>query len=299
MNILITGSSGFIGSRLIDSLIDSGNQMTAVDAVAVPHKIGNKAFRFIQADTTQPGQWQEAVRIADMVINLTGINIFHRWTKKYKQKIYDSRILTTRNIVNALPEKKPTTLISASAAGYYGNCDDTILDESKGAGDDFLARVCIDWEKEALLARKKGSRVVCARFGVVLGKNGGALLKMIPAYRLRVGGPVMYGRQWFPWIHIDDLVGAVFFAMENDNFEGTVNFCSPNPVRNNEFSKILGNALNRPAFFRTPAFMLRLAGGELGNLLLNSQRAVPSRLISFGFTFKYSDLTSALQVSIS
>jgi len=298
MNILITGSSGFIGARLIHFFIESGHQVTAVDTVSLPHKIDNNAFRFIQADTTEPGQWQGAIRIADTVINLAGINIFHRWTEKYKQKIYNSRILTTRNIVNAIPDGKAITLISTSAAGYYGNCGDDILSEGKGAGHDFLARVCIDWEKEALLARQKGSRVVCARFGVVLGKNGGALSKMIPAYRLFVGGPLGNGRQWFPWIHIDDLISAVFFVMENENIKGPVNFCSPNPVRNNDFSKTLGKVLNRPAFFRTPAFLLRLAAGELGDLLLNSQRAVPSILISSGFTFKYPDLGAALQASM-
>ena len=206
--------------------------------------------------------------------------------------------MTTRNIVNALPDDKILTLISASAAGYYGNSGDEILSEDNGAGGDFLARVCIDWEKEALLARQKGSRVVCARFGVVLGKNGGALLKMIPAYRFFVGGPLGNGRQWFPWIHIDDLVGAVSFVMENENLEGPVNFCSPNQVRNNDFSKTLGKVLNRPAFFRTPAFLLRLAAGELGGLLLNSQRAVPSKLTKSGYTFTYPHLFEALKASI-
>ena len=190
MKLVITGSSGFIGSRLIDSFIDSGHQVAAVDVVSSPHAVRKDAVRFIRADTRQPGQWQEILADADTVINLTGVSIFHRWTEKYKQKIYDSRILTTRNIVNAVPEGKPMTLISTSAIGYYGNCGDEILDEKKGPGDDFLARVCIDWEKEALFARKKGARVICARFGVVLGKNGGALSKMVPAYRLFVGGPL-------------------------------------------------------------------------------------------------------------
>ncbi|MBC2715704.1 MAG: TIGR01777 family protein [Desulfobacteraceae bacterium] len=299
MNILITGSSGFIGSRLIDSLIDSGHDVTAIDAVSLSHKVRSNAFRFVQSDTTEPGQWQESIKIADTVINLSGQNIFHRWTDKYKQKIYDSRILTTRNIVNAFPEGKSMTLISTSAAGYYGNCGDEILDENKGAGDDFLARVCIDWEKEALLARKKGVRVMCARFGVVLGANGGALSKMVPAYRLFVGGPLGNGRQWFPWIQIDDLIGAIYFVLNNDDIDGPVNFCSPNPVRNNEFSKSLGHVLNRPSFFRTPAFMLRLAAGELGDLFLNSQRAVPSLLIASGYTFKFPGLFEALKVSVS
>jgi uncharacterized protein len=299
MNIFITGGSGFIALHLIDFFIDSGHRVTAVDALPMPRNIESEALTFILADTTEPGQWQEAIRSTDTVINLAGINIFNRWTKKYKQKIYNSRILTTRNIVNALPSGKQITLINTSAAGYYGNCGDEILSEGNGAGDDFLARVCVDWEKEALLALEKGSRVVCTRFGVVLGNNGGALSKMLPAYRFCVGGPLGNGRQWFPWIHIDDLVGAVSFVMENDNFTGPVNICSPNPVQNNDFSKTLGNVLNRPAFFRIPAFVLRLAAGELGDLLLNSQRTVPDKLISSGFTFKYPDLAEALQASVA
>jgi hypothetical protein len=298
MNIVITGSSGFVGFRLIDFLVNKGHRITAVDAMPATRVFENDSIRFIQADTTEPGSWQEALHGAEAVINLTGKNIFHLWSKKYKQHIYDSRILTTRNIVNALPEGKPMTLISTSAAGFYGSCGDEVLDETRGAGSDFLARVCIDWEKEAFLARKKSIRVACARFGVVLGKNGGALSKMIPAYRMFVGGPLGDGQHWFPWIQIDDLVNALDFVLHNLEIEGPVNFTSPNPVQNNEFSKALASALKRPAFFRTPAFMLRMAAGELGDLLLNSQRAVPSKLLSSGFVFRYPDLTEALKASI-
>jgi hypothetical protein len=299
MNILITGSSGFVGSRLIDFLVNKGHQITAVDAMPATRVFENDSVRFIQADTTGSGLWQEALHHVEGVINLTGKNIFHLWSKKYKQKIYDSRILTTRNIVNALPEGKSVTLISTSAAGYYGSCGDEVLDENKGAGSDFLARVCVDWENEAFLARKKGIRVACARFGVVLGKNGGALSKMIPAYRMFVGGPLGDGQHWFPWIQIDDLVSALDFVIHRDDIEGPVNFTSPNPVQNNGFSQALASVLKRPAFFRTPALMLRLAAGELGDLLLNSQRAVPSTLLSAGFAFRYPDLHEALKASIA
>ena len=190
------------------------------------------------------------------------------------------------------------TLINTSAAGYYGSCGDEIIDENNEAGSDFLARVCIDWEKEAFLASKKGIRVACVRFGVVLGKNGGALSKMIPAYRMFVGGPLGDGQHWFPWIQIDDLVNAIDFVLHNDDIEGPINVTSPNPVQNNEFSKALASVLKRPSFFRTPASILRLAAGELGDLLLNSQRAVPSKLLSAGFAFKYPDLPDALKASI-
>ncbi len=299
MNILITGGSGFVGPRLVDFLIHKGHQVTSIDAVPLSRTRGDAAFNFLQADTTEPGLWQESIKNADTVINLTGRNIFHRWTDKYKQEIYDSRVLTTRNIVDAIPAGKEIKLINTSAAGFYGSCGDDILDERRGAGDDFLARVCVDWEKEAFAARKKGVRVVCPRFGVVLGPNGGALSKMVPAYRMFVGGPLGNGRHWFPWIQIDDLVGAIDFVMNSNRIDGPVNFCSPNPVRNNEFSKTLGQVINRPAFFRTPAVILRLAAGELGDLLLNSQRAIPSLLTASGFKFKYPDLENALKAVLS
>jgi len=299
MKILITGGSGFVGSALIDFLIGKGHQVSAVDAQPLPQKIESDRFYFIQADTTRPGEWQNAVQKADAVINLAGKNIFHRWTGKYKEMIYDTRILTTRHIVEAIPDGGSMCLISTSAAGYYGNGGETVLTESNGPGDDFLARVCVDWENEALKAGQKGARVVCTRFGVVLGKGGGALSKMIPAYKMFVGGPLGDGRQWFPWIQINDLVNAMQFVLDKDDISGPVNFCSPNPVRNNQFAKTLADTLNRPAFFRTPAFLLRLAAGELGDMVLYSQRVIPSRLTASGFSFKFPDLSKALQNSIS
>ena len=299
MNIVITGSSGFVGSLLIDALVEKGHSVTAVDMAPLPQQSETRVLRSIQADTTKPGDWQDEVQKADAVVNLTGKNIFSRWTKKTKKMIYDSRILTTRHVVEAMSDSKPVALVSTSAAGYYGNCGDEVLDENKGAGDDFLARVCVDWEKEAFKAREKNVRVVCTRFGVVLGPSGGALSKMIPAYRMFVGGPLGDGQQWFPWVQIEDLVNAIRFVIDNDDIEGPVNLCSPNPVRNNEFSKTLAKVLNRPAFFRVPAVMLRLAAGELGDLVLNSQRAVPSKLASSGYSFKYPGLHEALEASVT
>ena len=297
MHILISGGAGFVGGKLSASLKNQGHEITVVDAAA-PLESDAGGVHFIQADTTIPGAWQDAVSAADAIINLTGKNIFHLWTKKYKQMIYDTRILTTRHIVSAMDRSRAVTLISTSAAGYYGNRGDEVLDETCGPGDDFLARVCIDWEKEALAVRGKGARVVCTRFGVVLGRNGGALAKMIPAYQLFAGGPLRDGGHWFPWIQADDLVAAISFVLSNDGIDGPINCCAPNPVRNLEFAKTLGRTLNRPAFFRTPAFLLRLAAGELGELLLNSQRVLPSVLLASGFKFQYPILADALRVSV-
>ena len=298
MHIVITGSSGFVGAALVDFLIKTHHEVTAVDMVPLPTPPNSRRLHFVQADTTRPGAWQESIAQADAIVNLTGKNIFHRWNQKYKDLIYDTRILTTRHIVGALSEKKPVTLVSTSAAGYYGDCGDDILEEDHGPGRDFLARVCVDWEKEAMAARKKFARVVCTRFGIVLGPGGGALAKMVPAFRMFVGGPLGDGQQWFPWVHIDDLVNGIYFSLTNADLDGPVNLCAPQSLRNEEFTETLAKTLNRPAFFRVPAFVLRLAAGELGDLVLNSQRAVPARLTSAGYHFKYPELAKALHASV-
>jgi len=300
MNIVITGSSGFVGSKIIDQWMDCGHHISAVDAMSSPHLRPSGSLRFIQADSTRPGDWQNSVSDADAVVNLIGKNIFTRWTDDAKQHIHDSRVLSTRNIVDALPHKTSATLINASAPAYYGHRGDDILDESQGPsqGNEFLAGVCAHWEAEALAARKKGARVVLARFGVILGGSGGALSQMIPAFRMFAGGPIGNGRQWFPWIQIDDLVGAIDFILKNSALDGPVNLCSPHPARNQDFAKALGAALRRPSFLKTPAFMVRMGAGEMGDLLLHSHRMVPSRLLEAGYEFKYPNLPEALAASI-
>jgi uncharacterized protein (TIGR01777 family) len=166
--------------------------------------------------------------------------------------------------------------------------------EDASPGDDFLAKVCIDWEKEAFLAEKKGVRVAAMRFGVVLDKNGGALAKMIPAFKSFAGGPLGSGLQWFPWIHMDDLISAINFIIENNEIKGPVNFCAPNPIRNRDFGKALGNVLKRPSFMKVPLFMIRLVMGEMGTLLTNSQKVIPHKLLRHGFKFQHPDIDHAL-----
>lgn len=297
MKIMITGSTGFVGRHLSQSLLDEGHEVTGLGFHHRP--IRHERFHFIQADTTRPGTWQESLTEMDAVVNLAGANIFKRWTKKYKQQIYDSRILTTANLVDALPPDRPVTFCSTSAAGYYGDRGDVILDEESTAGDDFLARVCRDWEKEAFRAEEKGARVAAVRFGIVLEKSGGALAKMLPAYRLFLGGRLGSGRQWFPWIHLDDLIGAMQFVLNRPEIRGPVNFCAPNPVRNKDFSQTLAAVLKRPARLPVPAPLLRLAAGELGTLILNSQRVSPKKLLANGFEFAYPDVESALRSALS
>ena len=294
MNVLITGGSGFVGIHLSKYYIEKGDRVIAVGTSAGHPLDGKDNFEYIAADTTEKGSWQDRIKDVHAVINLTGRNIFKYWTRSYKDQIYQSRILTTRRLVEAMDEGRPAVLFNTSAIGYYGDQGETALKEDAVAGNDFLAGVCVDWENEALKAKEKGVRTVIMRFGVVLGKDGGALAKMIPAFRLLAGGPMASGEQWFPWIHMEDLVAAIEFIFENKTMEGPFNFCSPHTVRNQEFAKTLGRVLKRPAFLKTPAFIIKLFMGEMGGALLSSQKGVPQRLENAGFRFRYADLEKAL-----
>jgi hypothetical protein len=299
MKFVITGGLGFIGVNLSNYLLDKGHAVIALGRAATQNRITADMYQYISADTTQPGGWQKALGDVDAVVNLAGKSIFKRWSKSYKRQIYDSRILTTRNIVDALPADQSVVLCSASGAGYYGNRGDDLLKEDEKSGNDFLASVSVDWEAEALKATAKGIRAALMRFGVILGKGGGALAKMIPAFKFFVGGPIGSGNQWFPWMHLTDLMAAILFVCEHPQVNGPLNFCAPNPVRNRELAKTLGQVLGRPAIMPTPAFMVRTVLGEFGNVLLDSQRTIPAKLLSHGFEFQYPDIRSALKEVVS
>jgi len=294
MKIFIAGGSGFVGTNLSSFLLEKGHSVIAVGTSSAHKVIRHDNFHYISADTTVKGAWQDSLKDVDAVVNLAGKNIFKLWTDNYKNQIYNSRIRTTRNIVEAIPDKKGIILCSTSAAGYYGDRADEVLKESALPGYDFLATVCMDWEKEAFQAESKGIRVTVMRFGVVLGKNVGALAKMVPAFKFFIGGPLGSGLQWFPWIHMDDLNAAIIFILENPDVKGPLNFCSPNPVINRDFARALGNVLNRPSFMRAPSFIIRLIMGEMGKSLMSSQRAIPDKLLKHGFKFQYTDINNAL-----
>jgi uncharacterized protein (TIGR01777 family) len=298
MKILIIGASGFVGSRLTQDLLESGNAVTGVARSAPKTATTHPNHRFIAADTTRPAEWMKALAEADAVVNLAGRSIFQRWTDTTKQEMRDSRILTTRHVVQGLPAGKPVVLVSASGVGYYGNRGDDVLTEDTTSGDDFLARLSVDWEREALAASAKGARVVLARLGVVLGKGGGAMSRMIPAFKFFVGGPIGSGRQWFPWIHLQDLSAAILFLLERPEISGPVNLCAPDPVTNRDLAAALGRALHRPACMPAPAFLVRMALGEFAAVLLGSQRAVPQKLLQHHFGFRHPDILSAVQAVV-
>jgi uncharacterized protein (TIGR01777 family) len=297
MHIFITGGSGFIGTHLARRFLGSDDnvRITATGNRRRHPSLIDDRFSYISADTTETGEWQTLAAEADLILNLAGRSIFHAWTEKYKTKMEDSRILTTRNLVNALPEKSEALLCSASAVGFYGNCGEIQLTETSPLGDDFLAKLADKWESEALAAEARGARVVMMRFGIILGAEGGAIPKMLPAFRLGLGGRLGSGDQWFPWLHIEDLYQAVRFLMAQTAIRGPVNFTAPQPIRQAEMAKLLGRLLKRPAFLPTPALVVKLAMGELGESLLASQRVIPEKLLTEGFQFSYGEIETALR----
>lgn len=299
MHILITGGTGFVGRRLSRFFLDRGHAVTTLGRSTRHPWDGEKGFRHLAADTTQEGPWQEAVAGSQAVINLAGATIFRRWTASAKKEIYDSRVLTTRHLVAALGAPCNGFLFSASGVGYYGDRGDQPLTEDAAPGSDFLARLSVDWEAEALAAATKGARVAIGRFGVILHPDGGALPKMLPAFRMGAGGPLGSGRQYFPWIHLEDVVAAIDFLFQNEGTRGVFNFCGPEAVTNRELARTLGRLLHRPALLPAPALMMRLALGEASGVLLGSQRSVPRRLRESGFEFRYPTIEAALAASLA
>jgi len=282
-----------VGQTLAKKYLDAGWQVNGLGTSrnnSMADEYDN--FFWTSADTSLPGDWQDLVAQSDVIVNLAGRNIFKRWTKEYKEAIYNSRIQTTKNLVDAMPDNFGGQLLNASAVGAYGDRGDTPLFETEPYGTGFLAQVSRDWEGQAQKAASKGATVAIMRFGVVLG-SGGALAVMAPAFRMFAGGPLGSGDQWFSWIHLDDLVRGVFFLMEH-NAQGIYNFTGPVPIRQKEFAEVLGRVLHRPAFMPAPAFFIKFFMGQLGASFLCSQKALPAALQTAGFRFEYNTVAGAL-----
>jgi len=296
MKVFIAGGTGFLGTALIAKLLGSGHRVTALARSPEKLRLFLPDIEIINGSPMQSGPWQQEIARHDALLNLTGTNIFTRWTEAAKERILQSRVQSTRNIVEAIPDRpsQPMTLISASASGYYGFCGDEEKREQDLPGNDFLARVCRAWEQEANRAQDK-ARVITPRIGIVLGRNGGALAKMLPGFRLGVAGKLGHGRQWFPWIHLDDLTDAILYCMETNTVQGPVNMSAPKPARNLEFTRTLGRVLHRPTFMAVPSLMVRLALGELSAVVLEGCKMVPGVLQEEGFSFRFPNLEDALR----
>ncbi len=292
MKICLTGGSGFIGKQLSRSLVMAGDEVFVIGKSQ--QKI-NSRINFVKADLLKD-DLSEILIHCDAIIHLAGVNIFKRWTKEFKKLILASRVQTANNIfeqVKKLP-KKPKVFVSASAVGYYGDRGEDILTEEEPPGNDFLAKVCFEWEKAAKRFEKLGIRSVSIRTAPVLGKGGGILSKIIPIFKLGLGGNLGNGKQWFPWIHMEDLVSIYIQAVKDERFSGPINAVSPGIVRYQDFARALAKVLKRPYWFHLPPFFLKLIFGELGEALLASQRVVPQRLQDLGFEFKFPEIDKAL-----
>ncbi|WP_342654469.1 TIGR01777 family oxidoreductase [Pseudomonas sp. F3-2] len=294
MHILLTGGTGLIGRRLCRHWLDLGHQLTVWSRRPdeVPRLCGAGVRGIAHPDDLGAQQ-------VDAVVNLAGAPIADRpWTRKRKMLLWDSRITLTEQLVTWLErrEQKPAVLISGSAVGWYGDGGERELDETCApVSEDFASRLCIAWEETAQRAEAMGIRVVLLRTGLVLASEGGMLQRLLPPFKLGMGGPIGNGRQWMPWVHIDDQIAAIDFLLNRDDAQGPYNACAPSPVRNRDFAKTLAAILHRPAFMPMPAVALRLLLGELSILLLGGQRARPGRLLQAGFTFRFTDLRAALE----
>jgi len=297
MKVVVSGGTGFIGRALCRSLIRQSMEVTVLSRNPL-QAMRNPLVKVVEWDGVGPGSWEYELDEAAAVINLAGESIAAgRWTQKRKQLIVDSRVQSTRLLTQAISRltNKPRLLINASGIGYYGTGQEIRFDERNESGSDFFANLCVAWEEAALEAQSAGIRVVYLRTGMVLEKDGGALAKMVPPFQAFVGGPIAPGTQWVSWIHRDDLIGMIEWALTNEQVSGPVNAVAPEAVTMKEFCATLGKALNRPSWLIVPAFALRLAFGELASLMTTGQRVTPKVALDGGYQFRYPQLDSALR----
>lgn len=294
--VLVTGGTGFIGNRVCETLKEKDYIVNVVSRN--PEKAQTKLASVDAIHAWQPESEQlpsEAKSDVNAVIHLAGETIAGRWNANKKRRIRESRILSTRNLVSSFTsETKPDVLINASAIGLYGDSGDESFTEESPAGKDYLAEVCHEWETEAMKACEYGTRVVLVRIGLVLGLGGGLLEQVLPPFKMGIGGKLGSGNQWMSWIHVDDVIGIVMHALENEGVEGALNATSPNPVRNIEFTKTLGSVLRKPTIFPVPTFGLKIMMGEFANFVVLSQNVLPEQTQRSGYQFRFETLESAL-----
>ena len=300
MRVTVTGATGRIGARLVGALRERGDEVTVLSRN--PDRA--RASLGVEAHAWQPeSEPAPAAALAgrDGIVHLAGEDVAQRWSDDAKRRLMSSRELGTRNLVAGLraAEPRPGVLVSSSAVGYYGARGDEPVTEDAPPGEGFLARVCVVWEREAVAAEELGVRVVRVRTGIVLDRDGGALAKMLPFFRLGAGGPVAGGRQYMPWIHVDDLVGIYVAALDGDGWSGAVNAAAPAPATNKEFSHALGRALHRPTLAPVPGFAIRALYGEMAEIVITGQRAVPQRAQALGYRFAHSALDEALRTALA
>jgi uncharacterized protein len=311
LRVTITGATGLIGPALVGALQAQGAHVTVLsrDPARVHARYDSSDGTRVEAVRWDPmGEPAPPAALAgrDAVVHLAGENVAQRWTSKARRAIRESRVQGTRHLVEGLREadrpesgRRPPTLVSASAIGYYGQRGEEPIDESAPAGRDFLAEVCADWEREAGRASSLGVRVVQVRTGVVIDRDGGALAKMLPPFRIGVGGPVAGGHQYISWVHRDDLIGMFLATIADDRWTGPINATAPEPVSNRDFSRALGKALGRPARLPVPGTALRLLYGEMADIVTTGARVVPAKPLVLGYEFRYPRLAEALQAAIA
>ncbi len=301
MKVVITGATGFVGQVIVKQLLEAGDEVVVLTRNVAKAAITlGSSCHYYQWNDSESLPPLEALEGADGIINLMGETISERWDENQKKKIYSSRINGTKKLVEALEKLKngPKSFISTSAIGIYGNRGPEELNESSTVADDFLAKVCKDWENEANKARNHGVRLAIIRVGIVLGKGGGALAKMLPIFKLGGGGPLGSGNQYMSWIHVEDLASMYLEALKNPSIKGVLNGTAPYPASNREFTKVLGNAVKRPAFLPAPAFAIKIAFGEMSQILLEGQKVLPVKFKEAKFKFRYPTLEMAIKESL-
>lgn len=303
MRVLVTGATGFIGKRVVNYLLNSGDEVVVLtrNVAEARNKLGEKCHYYEWKETTGTLPPEEAFRGVEGIINLMGEGIAEkRWSEEQKKKIYDSRIMSTGNLIKRIEglQERPQVFVSASAIGIYGDRGEEEISEESSPAHDFLAKVCIDWEAVANKAKELGLRVVLVRTGVVLGPNGGALKKMLPAFKFGAGGVIGDGHQYMSWIHVDDLAQMYVTCLKNPEVQGAVNGTAPHPVSNKEFTKTLGKTLHRPTIAAVPAFVLKLIFGEMSKVLLAGAKVIPRKIREKNFNFQYPTLDRALDQAV-